>query len=264
MSNLIFTVKMSDISKEVEEKIEQLKKDVNGSLRLLAKSAKEHADKLAKDSLPPKLSSIYSNSLYIENIADNITVVGIREEAFWIENGRKEGFMEELLTRKSGSEVKTSKEGHKYRVIPFEHSTSEPKNALPEKTDIANELRGFLKSKGVPYSKSRALALDDKGSPRIGKIHSFDIKSMREGKKGKKLSENLQGVTVFQDMNPKTGKVERSFMTFRVISEKHRGTGKWEHPGRLGEDILQKTFKWLQDEWQQKFLPELKRKYESK
>lgn len=262
MTKLVFNIEISDITKEVENKLEQIKKDVYGSVRLLAKGAKEHADKLAKDNLPPKLGDIYSNSLYIEQIADNITVVGIREEAFWIEYGRKEGFMEELLTRKSGSEVKTSKEGHKYRVIPFEHSTSAPKSALPEKTDMANELRGFLKSKGVPYSKTRALALDDKGSPRIGKIHSFDIKDMREGKKGKKLSENLQGVSVFQDVNPKTGKVERSFTTFRVISEKHRGTGKWEHPGRLGEDILQQTFKWLQDEWQQKFLPELKRKYE--
>ena len=53
-------------------------------------------------------------------------------------------------------------------------------------------------------------------------------------------------------------------MTFRVISEKSKEEGKWNHPGRKGEKILDETFKWVEKAWQTQILPDLKRKYESK
>jgi len=258
---LKLNIKSSDIVKELEEKIKKkLEKDMENVVKTLGKSALKHAEDLAQKQLPNSLSKIYKDNLYMEQISDTIVEVGIRSEALWIEEGRKGGFMDELL---KGSNVKTSKEGHKYRVIPFEHSTEIKEEMSTDKKEEIQNLKNFLRSEGIRYSKSKALELDEKGNPRIGKIHSFDIKKMRDSNKQsvKNLTPNLQGLSVYQRENPKTGKVERSIMTFRVISEKHKGS-KWEHPGREGEKILDDTFKYVEELWEREFLPELKRKYE--
>ena len=258
---LKLNIKSSDIAKELEDKIKKkLEKDMQDVVKTLGKSALKHAEELAQKQLPNSLNKIYKDNLYMEQISDTIIEVGIRKEALWIEEGRKGGFMEELL---KGSNVKTSKEGHKYRSIPFEHSTQVSHQASSDKKEEVEQLKKFLKSEGIRYSKTRALALDDNGSPRIGRIHSFDIKAMRDGKKksAQKLSPNLQGLSVYQRENPETGRVERSIMTFRTISEKHKGS-KWEHPGRQGEKILDDTFKYVQELWERELFPELKSKYE--
>ena len=261
--DLKLDIKSSDVlAKALADVKERLEADLQKTVRTLGKGAQAHAEQLAQQKMPGSLANLYQENLYMEEISDNMVVVGIREKALWLEEGRKGGFMDELL---NGPKVKTSKDGHKYRVIPFKHSTSKLKQSSSGQ-EMVNELRGFLKKQGVPHSKTRALALDSNGSPRTGKIHSFNIKDMRGAKKKgvESLSKNLQGVSVFQNMNEKTGKVERNIMTFRVISEKHSGSGKWEHPGKAGEKILDETFKWVQDTWQKDILPELKKKYESK
>lgn len=159
------------------------------------------------------------------------------------------GFMDELLKN-----AKTSKDGKRYKVIPFKHETSN-KGSTGSGSDLVAELKTFLRSKNQPYSKTRSLEVDSKGSPRVGKIASFGIKDMA------KQSKNLQGLSIYQNKNPKTGQVERNIMTFRVISEKHRDEGKWNHPGRPAEKILDDTFEYIQKSWQQEILPALKEKY---
>ena len=254
--SLKIDIKSSDVIKKAKENIKKkLEEDLKGVVKTLSVGAVREAERLSQENLPSSLNNIYKENLYIEQLSDNMTIVGIRPEALWIEEGRKSGFMDELL--KNG---KVSKEGHRYKAIPFKHGTS-TKDYSKSGTDLVNELKTFLKRKGVPYSKNRALALDENGSPRIGRIHSFNIKDMRNSKKGaESLSRNLQGVSVFQNKNPKTGKIERNIMTFRVISEKHEGS-KWMHPGREGENILDKTHEWVQNTWQREILPELQRKY---
>lgn len=264
--SLTLTIKSSDIAKDIEQKIKKkIEADLIKAVETLANGAAKHAEKLAKERMPKSLGNIYTNNIYVEQISDNIMEVGIRKEAYWLENGRKGGFMEELLNRKSGSEVKTDKEGNRYRVIPFEHSTgTKDMSSSSDSQDLIKELKGFLKSKGVNYSKTRGLSLDESGSPRIGKTHSFSIKDMRgKRKNAKDLSQNLQGVSVHQSLNEKTGRIERNIMTFRVISEKHKGS-KWEHPGRPGEKILEDVYRWVEDTWRKDILPSLKDKYESK
>lgn len=254
-------LKSSDILKQVSEKIKKkIEQDLQQAVKTLGKGAVEQAEKLAHSKLGSGLNDIYKDNLYMEQISDNVVVVGIRPPASWIENGMKPGFMEHLL---KGDGVKTAKDGNKYRVIPFTHKKSKNKGAAPSGAELVTELKAFLRSKGVAHSKTRALALDDNGSPRIGKIHSFDIKDMKGKKSAKKLSRNLQGVSVFQNKNEKTGKVERQIMTFRVISEKHRGT-KWMHPGKKAEKILEETHQWIQETWKNELLPALRKKYEGK
>jgi hypothetical protein len=253
-------IKTSDIARQLEDKIKKkLEKDVQSIIKTLGKTAVKHAESLADKQLPGSLKKIYKDNLYMEQISDNMIEVGIRHEALWIEEGRKKGFMDELL---KGSNVKTAKDGSKYRPIPFEHSTQVSENASADKKQEVEDLKKFFKSQGIRYSKTRALAMDENGSPRIGRIHSFDIKNMRDGKKksAQNLSKNLQGVSIYQRENPKTGRVERSIMTFRTISSKHRGE-KWEHPGRKGEEILDETLKYVREVWERELFPELKNKY---
>lgn len=260
-----FTIKSSDVIKSIEEKLKKrLEEDLKNVVKTLGDAAIKHAEKLSQENLPGSLSDIYKNNLYIEQISDNVVEVGIREEALFIEEGRKSGFMDELLTQKSGSDVKTSKEGHKYRIIPFEHSTSGKGTPSTEKDNMVSELKNFLRSQNVRYSKTRALEVDESGSPRIGKIHSFNIKDMKASKRKsvQGLSKNLQGVAVYQNENPQTGKVERNIMTFRVISEKSKDSGKWEHPGRPPENILDQTYEHIKGLWEKDILPELRKKYE--
>lgn len=254
-------IKSSDILKQASEKIKKkIEKDLQQIVKTLGKGAVNKAESLAHSKLSSGVSDIYKDNLYMEQVSDNIVVIGIRPPASWIENGLKPGFMEHLL---KGKNVKTAKDGNKYKVIPFTHKTSKNKKAAPSGTDLVSELKSFLRSKGVGYSKNRALAKDKNGSPRIGRIHSFDVKDMKSKKSAKNLSRNLQGVSVFQNMNEKTGKVERQIMTFRVISEKHRGT-KWMHPGKKAEKILEETHQWIQETWKKELLPALKNKYEGK
>jgi hypothetical protein len=257
--NFKFNIKSSDFLTNALEKVKkELQEDLQQSIRTLGKGALEEAQRVANDRLPDSLKTIYQDNLYFEEISDNMVVVGLREEASWIENGRKSGFMEELLTAKSGSPVKVSKDGDRYRVIPFEHSTKTNENASSSKQQMVSELKSFLRSKGIGYSKTRGLALDSNGSPRVGKIASFSLKDNR------KLSANLKGLSIHQNFNPRTNRVERNIMTFRVISDKHKDSGKWNHPGRNAENILEDAYKWVENTWQNDIFPELKRKYEGK
>ena len=100
--------------------------------------------------------------------------------------------------------------------------------------------------------------------PSLGKSIFIRFNNFNPQRESESLSSNLQGVSVYQNMNEKTGKVERSVMTFRVITEDDRGTGKWEYPVKPGEKFLEEANKWVQDAWQRDILPELKKKYESK
>mgnify|MGYP003108822861 CR=1 FL=1 len=260
---LTFEIHTSDILQKAKEKV---KKQIENDTKLMAKAlgdgAIKHAENLANQ-LPNSLGNIYKESLYIEQESENIITVGIREEALWIEEGRKGGFMSELL--KDG---KVSKDGSRYRVIPMEKKTSiKSANASSSSgTDLIDDLKGFFRSQGIRYSKDRALSMDENGSPRIGRIHSFSIKDLRDSrnKSAQSLSKNLQGVSVFQNKNSNTGKVERSIMTFRVISDKSKSKGKWNHPGRSPERIIDETFKWVQDTYQRDLLPALRKKYGSK
>jgi hypothetical protein len=253
-----------DIDKQAQKIIENLKKDIAAATKALGQGAYIQAQSIADQKMSPELSSMYKQNLYINQLSENVTEVGIKEEALWIEEGKKGGFMEELLNHKSGSPPKVSAEGHKYRVIPFKHSATGKSSSISGQAAI-NELRTFLKKEGIRYSKTRALALDEKGSPRIGRIHSFDIKSMREANKKsvEGLSRNLEGLSIYQNYNPQTKRVERNIMTFRVISEKHRNSGKWQYPaGRPKKEVLKDVFRWVEQTWQAKILPELKAKYE--
>jgi hypothetical protein len=244
VADLNFEKSPQDFSKDITQSLQD---DVNKAVKTLGSEAIRTAQDLADRHLPPKLAKVYKDSIKIEEISENVVVVELSENAVWIEKGRKAGFMEDLL--KTGA--KQGKDGKKYRVIPIGEGKSNPQSS-PKSEGLLNDLTSFLRSKNV----TDKLATDKNGSPRTGKIHSFDIK--------KGLFDNIQRVSVFQNKNARTGKVEQKITAFRVISEKHRGTGKWVHPGRPPANILEQTFKSLEQILNTQIFPAIRDKYNLK
>jgi hypothetical protein len=254
--NLLVDVQIEgDLKKDIEKIKNNIKEDVKLAIKTLGSSTLKKAEELAEQHLSNKKLNIYKSALKLEQISEEIVVISLDEKAFWIENGRKSGFMDELL--KSG--VRTSKDGSKYRIIPMQESKEQLKVASIGE-NLASQLKDFLKSKNVRTGKNN-LDLDEKGSPRVGKIHTFNIKDLRDKKQ---ISDNISRISVFQNKNPKTGKVEKSITAFRVISEKHKESGKWVHPGTVPVKILEKAFKWSEQLWQNELFPAIKAKYEDK
>lgn len=250
---------------DLQSEVDAIKKEFNEDLKRVATSlgqgAFENAKKLAQQKLPSALSNMYIENLKLD-VQENVFIIELDEKYDWIEKGRKKGFMEELLTGKSS---KTSKDGTKYAVIPIENKSSNT-NTSKSNQDLVKDLKNFLRSEGVGHSKTGGLVLDEKGSPRVGKMYAFDIKDIRnkKSKSAENLARSIQGVNVYQNKNPATGKVERNVMAFRVISEKHRSSGKWIHPGTPPARIMEETFKWVSQTFYQQILPDLKKKYEGK
>lgn len=246
------------IEGNLEGDINRVKNNITEDLRLAVKtigsSSFKKAEELAEQHLSPKLSSMYRAGLKIEQLSEDVVIIELDQKASWIENGRRPGFMEDLL--KSGT--RQAKDGSKYRIIPMEgkEKSSPPSPAAGE--NLVSEIKTFLQTKNVRTGKNN-LEVDDKGSPRIGKLHSFDIKDIRDKKQ---ISDNITRVSVFQNKNPKTGKVEKSITAFRVISEKHKGTGKWVHPGTPPAKIFEKVIKYAEQLWQTELFPAIKTKYE--
>jgi hypothetical protein len=129
-----------------------------------------------------------------------------------------------------------------------------------------------MKKKGIPYGK---LETDQDGLPKLGKLHSFDILhqplkthegpgqghgplgSPRQGTTGIPF---LQNIRVYQkrikDANGKS-KVVKQVMTFRTVSSKQRGSGKWLHPGVEAHNFFEAAEKWALDLWDAKIAPSL-------
>lgn len=246
------------ISENIQQDINKLKneitQDLNTTLKTIGSSTLKKAEELAQQHLSPKLASVYKSALKIEQLSENTVIIELDQRAFWIETGRKSGFMEDLL--KSG---KKAKDGSRYRVIPIEDSKTSTQSRFTGE-NLVSDIKSFLQQKGVRTGKNN-LEMDKNGSPRIGKLHTFDIKDLKDKKQ---ISDNISRISVFQNKNPKTGKIEKSVTAFKIISEKHRGTGKWIHPGVPPAKILEKALKWSEQLWQTELFPAIKAKYEGK
>ena len=253
MGDLRFDIDINSITESLRDVKKQVQKDLKKGVSSLAAMTHAKTMELANTELK-SLSKQYKESLSFQQLEENLWVVSLDEKALWIEEGRKGGFMEELLNGKSS---KTGKDGKKYAVIPFEHSKNPAEQSSKAKA-LTDEIRAELKKRDIPYRGK--LEYNSDGSPRLGLVHRFNIDSARL--KDTHKDGPLKGVAIYQRMNEKTGKVQRDVMTFRVISEKHKDEGKWIHPGRQGDKLMDKAFAWAMTEWEQKILPEILGKYE--
>lgn len=193
----------------------------------------------------------FTESLGFEEIAEGVWVVSIDEQGLFVEEGIKENFdMKPGLLKNS---TKTSKKGYKYKVIPFEHSKA-PSQLTPSAQNIVTQIRSNLKKENVPFKKIERNA---DGSPRIGKLHSFNFPSAIPGKGN---TPALKGVSIYQTIT-KTGNVRRDIMTFRTVSNNPTSADKWFHPGLTAKKFLDRAADWAMREWEEKILPEIFEKW---
>ena len=255
MSNLRFYVDLERLSKDFGNLKEEVKNDMTKGVENLATMTHAKTLELAGTELT-SLQKMYKDNVEFANPAPNFWVVTLKEPAMWIEEGSKAGFMEELLNGKSS---RTGKNG-KYAIIPFQHNKN-PTEQSAKAYDLAKTIQYELKKKGVNWKK---LEVDANGSPRLGKLHTFQFDNdTATAQKASHKNPLTKGVSVYQT-KMKDGTVRKDIMTFRVISEKSRNEGAWIHPGRPGNKILDKAFEWAMGTWERDILPAIFEKYNGK
>lgn len=250
MKDLIFEIDLKDIEKIVNGYKKSLQDDVVRSAESLASMTHAKTLELAKEELSSSYK-LYSDNVEFSNPSPNFWVVTLKSPALWIEEGRKSGFMEELLKGKSS---KLNKKGERYAVIPFEHSKN-PTEQSPQAQLLANQIKEHFKKQGINWKK---IERNKDGSPRLGKLHSFNINNPRL--KPQHKTSPTHGVSVYQTKT-KDGNVRRDVLTFRIITEKHKNENLWIHPGRKGNKILDKAFEWAEKTWENEILPSILDKY---
>jgi hypothetical protein len=250
MADLKFDLDIESIVNQFKNIKESITKDLTVGVEALSRMTHAKTLELARDELG-SLSQTYMDNLEYDNPEKNIWVVTLKAPAMWIEEGRKAGFMQELLNGKSS---KTSKDGKKYAVIPFKQNKN-PSQQSPKANELAGQIKQALKSKGVNWKK---IERDESGSPRIGKLHTFNFETARA--KPEHKTPLTYGVSVYQNQ-VKGGGVSRDVMTFRIIHEDHKQEGLWNHPGRKGSKLLDKAFDWAMEAWEKDILPDILKDY---
>lgn len=205
-------------------------------------------------------------------------------KARWIDDGLEPHEMiDDLLSQRSGKAKgpKTSKDGSRYRVIPFFHGPGKGGTSqTPAEASLQATIKSELKkannqltgNRGIPYAKIENGA---DGKPATGLLHSFDITnapsktgngpgqgwgpigSVRQGATGIPF---LQGVRIYQrQVKGADGKptVKRAIMTFRTVSSKMKGTGRWFHPGLPPAKIFDEAHAWGIRKWENEILPKV-------
>lgn len=212
---------------------------------------------------------LFVDSLSHAQVDENTWVVNLEAKARWIDDGMSaHSMVDDLLKSKK---AKTAKDGSKYMVVPFQHNKG-PTQQTPAQKDLLDTIKRELKQRKIPYGK---LERDDAGQVKLGLIHSFDIKnapiktvnapgqgkgpigSVKQGPTGIPF---LKGVRVYQKntQNPDgSSSPKRFIMTFRVVSSKHKGQGRWDHPGMPGVKLMDAGHDWAIKQWDKEILPRL-------
>jgi hypothetical protein len=177
--------------------------------------------------------------------------------------------IEDMLKSKK---AKTAADGSKYLVVPFKHSGKGGKSTgTPAQQALLATIKKELRAVGQTPS---GVEMDAAGKPKLGLVRSLDITQrplstgdlrIGSGPRGHVAQGNtgipiLKGVRIYQKEVQKqdgTTGIQRDIMTFRVVSSKHAGTGKWHHPGIEGVHIMDDAADWATKEWSEKIAPAL-------
>lgn len=248
MSDFKITIDIDNLAQQLDKKKEEIYAQTKKAVQGLAAASHAHVLELAGDKLKT-LQNKYKDAIDFEQVDDNLWVVSLDKSAMWIEKGHEQWSMYDKLA--SSPKAKTSKDGGKYMVIPFEKS-KRPSEQSPRAKSVTDKVRAFLKKENVPYKK---IEYNPDGSPKMGLLHKFDIKSPRPSDKAK--SPELFGLSIYQRKDKETGRIKRDVMTFRVVSSKNAGDGRWEYQPREGVNIFEETYKWAITSWNQEILPAL-------
>ena len=209
--------------------------------------------------------------MYLEGVTlheeDTVFIVRLDTKLSWIEEGMPEHSMLDGLL--AGPRAKTNQHGEKYVIVPLTQAKSGQGLPAPTsaQTDLVKTLKDEFDKRHIPW---KDLETKSDGSPKLGKLHSFNILNApvktKEGpfqgkgaigdvRQGLTGTPFLQGVNVYQKESK--GKVNKSVMTFRVAHERHRGQGLWTHPGLQGVNIFHEVEQWAENEFNNVIGPQL-------
>lgn len=256
MSSLKINIDVTKLAAEFKEFAleaeQELTKAVGGLAAMThARVAEEAANKL-KSSLKQ-----FQDNLGFEEISPGIWVVSIDQPALWIEDGIEAGkdMKPDLLKNATAGA-----NGSRHKVIPFDHGTP-PSQRNDTANRIVQELKAGLKdinkqrkSAGLEAVNLKKIEKNPDGSPRVGKLHEFDLPSDKPTDNAKHPA--LKGVTIYQSKDAKTGNIRRDVMTFRTVSDTS-DPASWIHPGYKGQKFLDDALVWATNEWESKILPGL-------
>ena len=242
--SLKFFADTDALSESFGELKEEVKRAMDEGVKALAAMTHAHVQELANEKLNSTRKR-YLDNLGFEEVSKGIWVVSLDEPAMFIEDGRKAGPMHDDLLRNG---AKVSKEGFRYRAIPFEHSKPSSEQTGFQQ-NLKAKIRAELKKAGVPYKK---IEYNGDGSPKLGKLHKFNFSSPLPSAKASHPA--LHGVTIYQSQDSH-GKVKRDILTFRIITEKDKS--KWHHPGLEAKNFFEQSLEWAERTWESEILPSI-------
>ena len=285
-----FTIDPKSVLDSCKDSYEEAKKQLSKSVGDLAKATQKHILELADAELSPSLKQIFrgkedQHNIRIDTISPNVHVITLTGSAYWIEEGippQTDMKTDQWLFK--SKKTKTSKDGYRYLVIPFEHSKGPSLQTGYEKnlTDrVKFELKAqnrVRKTQGLPQIPWAGIELDKKGNPKEGLVHEFDFSGGKA--KSSWTSDPLARLRVYQAIekdasgNPKKtkgGKIKttRSWMTFRTASESPKPnpeTGvspkeKFIHPGYTAKKFMDKSAEWAEQEFYNRIVPDILAKW---
>lgn len=290
---LKITINPKDILDACSDSYEETKKQLSKSIGDLAKVTQNHILELADTELSPALKLVFrgkenQKNIYLTALDKNTYVITLTGSAYFIEEGipPNTDMKTDRWLFKSKS-TKVSKSGHRYLVIPFEHSMPPSQQSgytknLTERIKFELKAQNKLrKTNGLSQIPWGGIEKDRNGNPKEGLLHEFNFKY---GKARASWSNDpLERLRVYQaiekDAEGKAkltkggkAKVTRSFMTFRTASENPKSdpkTGvspkqKFIHPGFTAKKFMDRSAEWAEQEFYNKILPEIFAKFGDK
>lgn len=273
MFSINIDTKDLDFLKELDK---ILKDAAKGANRDLATMTKAKAIELAGERLHSR-RQMFVDGLQIRE-EDGVFVLHLDAHVGWINDGMPQHDMLDNLL--SSPKAKTAADGSTYMVVPFQHGPGKGKGSQTQaQQDLTSTLKSEMKKMNIPWAK---IENDKDGKPKLGKLHSFDIMTkplkthtgpgqgwgpvgdVKQGPNQRQIQGGgpggggtpfLQGVSVYQRM--KGNKVQKSIMTFRIASSKHRGQGRWQHPGLSPTSIMEDAAKWAESQLEESVVPRL-------
>jgi hypothetical protein len=211
----------------------------------------------------------YANALGFYQENPHTWVVSLDASAMWIEAGfSKREMLDDLL---KSPKAKTARDGSRFVVVPFDQNKA-PTQSTQAQQDLTATVKSELKKRKIPYGK---LEKDKDGNVKTGVLHRFDVMTkpiktqnapgmgagpigaVRQGPTGIPF---LQGIQVSQRANKMADggtKYSRHITTFRVASSKHKGTGRWVHPGLQARNFFEEAFDWSKMTFEQQMVPQI-------
>jgi hypothetical protein len=230
---------------------------------LLAAQTREHIIEQVQQKLHSTRETFIDHLSY-KQVDAKTWMVSLDKAAVWIEEGMERHEMIDDLLK--SAKARTAKDGSRYLSVPFKH------NKAPTATPVAQHslqetLKSEMRKRGIAYG---GIETNANGTPRLGLLHTFSILdkpikteegpgqghgaigAVRQGMTGIPF---LQNVRIYQrQVMDKNGvaSVQKAIMTFRTVSSKQKGSGRWVHPGLKPKKFLDEAYEWALQQWETK------------